>query len=111
MGSPFERRIGKGKKTPYNTSRFIRNHMYWLIQKHEKAESCKVDWHKLSSHDIAQMVPDQTDQLQDIDWKLPVQAVAEYLGTHPLLVLCQLCLVHRVVSVPEKYNVFLCPWN
>ena len=52
------------------------------------------------------MVPDQTDQLQDIGWEVPVQAVAEYLDSHPLLVSCQLCLMRRVVKVDAKLEIF-----
>ena len=77
---------GISKRIPYSTLAYIRKHMYWLVLEHEQAGSCQVDWSALPMQNIAGLVPDNINRFKEICWKRPIEALAECLDTHPLLV-------------------------
>ena len=95
---------GTAKKKSYNTMHYLRKHMYWLVMQHEAQGTCKVNW-DFKFADLLGLVPDETDQLQDIGLDVSVLPVAQCLGAHPLLVSCHLCLTHRVAKVPDKLAI------
>ena len=97
---------GITKKLPYNTLHYMCKHLFWLICVHEQANSCQIDWRAVSLWDMAKPVPDEIEQLQTIGWEVLVVAVSQCLGTHPMMVSCQLCLTHRVLNEPKMLQIF-----
>ena len=84
----------------------MRKHLFWLICVYEQANLGQIDWRAMSLRDMARLVPDETEQLQKIGWEVPVVAVSQCLGTHPMMVSCQLCLTRRVLNEPKMLQIF-----
>ena len=79
-GEPARRRMVHRTPTSastdtYRTLAYVHKHLFWLISVSEQAKSCRIDWRAMSLRDMAQLVPDEPEELQRIGWEVLVTAV------------------------------------
>ena len=82
---------GLGKKAPYIHQHTVRKIMYWHLEERGAENMDFSDW---TLAELAELVPDQSQQLLDISTSecVSAQDLANKTKQHPMMVSCGLCL-------------------
>jgi hypothetical protein len=69
---------------------YIRKRIHWLVEEHQQAGTCRVEWETMTLRELSKIMPDQHDHLTEIGDEANVAEVAEVLQVHPMLISCRL---------------------
>ena len=106
-----DRAMGGGRKAPYTHQHTVRKIAYWCIHEHDAAGTNRLDFQKWTLGELAEIVPDQSEQLLDIAPSecITVQQLADKTQQHPLIVSCGLCLFKPLMKEEHVQKLqFLC---